>query len=198
MIIFNNQSQEKPYQIFRNLYDKALSYNQKNIEAISIASFDKAKNEVDSRFVNLKFINDENFIFFTNYNSPKSSAFKSHNQISALFFWSTINVQIRMKAKIDRTSIKFNKEYFKSRSIDKNALAISSDQSKTASSYNEVIEKYKSVKNFENLSDCPVYWGGFSFTPYYFEIWEGHELRINSRNVFKKNGKSWQEYYLQP
>ena len=64
MIIFNNQSQEKPYQIFRNLYDKALSYNQKNIEAISIASFDKAKNEVDSRFVNLKFINDENFIFF--------------------------------------------------------------------------------------------------------------------------------------
>ena len=39
------------------------------------------------RFVNLKFIDNDKFIFFTNYNSPKSLAFETHNQISGLFFW---------------------------------------------------------------------------------------------------------------
>jgi pyridoxine/pyridoxamine 5'-phosphate oxidase len=33
------------------------------------------KNEVDSRYVNLKFISNDEFIFFSNYDSPKASSF---------------------------------------------------------------------------------------------------------------------------
>ena len=40
-------------------------------------------------------------LFFFNYSSPKSKDFfESHNQITALIYWNSINVQIRMKAKI--------------------------------------------------------------------------------------------------
>ena len=91
MIHFNNLSCEKPFLLFKEKYDEALELKQKNIEAISISTYNKEKNEVDSRFVNLKFIDNDKFIFFTNYNSPKSRALETHNQISGLFFWTTTN-----------------------------------------------------------------------------------------------------------
>ena len=91
MISFKNNNNSKPYELFFRYYEKALEENQKNIDAIAISSFDKKLNEVDSRFVNLKFIDNNKWIFFSNYNSPKSNQFKTHQQISALFFWSSID-----------------------------------------------------------------------------------------------------------
>jgi len=198
MIEFNNLSQEMPYLIFKENYCKALGEGQKSIEAISVSSYNKEKKEVDSRFVNLKFINDSKFIFFSNYKSPKSIAFNSNNQISILLYWESIKMQIRMKAKIQKTSIEFNNEYFQSRSLDKNALAISSNQSQITRSYEQVIEEYKNVKENQDLTKCPDYWGGFSFTPYYFEFWEGHSSRLNKREVYKSKDNIWSHYILQP
>ena len=198
MIEFIELSQDTPYILFKEQYDIALSAGQKNIEAISISSFNKEKNEVDSRFVNLKCIKRDSFIFFSNYNSPKAAAFDTHDQISALFYWSSINLQIRLKAKINKTSINFNNEYFKNRSYKKNALAISSDQSRVISSYKDVIEKYEEAKINEDLSKCPTYWGGFKFTPFYFEFWNGHDSRLNRREVFEHDDGTWKNYYLEP
>ena len=141
MIAFKNISQELPYSIFKEKYDEAIDAGQKNIEAINISSYRKEKEEVDSRYVNLKIIDGNEFIFFTNYNSPKSLAFSSHNQISALLFWPSINTQIRIKAQIKKTSKEFNQLYFTARSSKKNALAISSNQSNQIDSYDSVKKK---------------------------------------------------------
>ena len=65
-------------------------------------------------------------------------------------------------------------------------------------SYNQVKENYnKSLKN-DDLKKCPEYWGGFSFIPYYFEFWEGHESRINKRAVFNMIDDVWKQSFLQP
>jgi len=198
MIQFNNLNQEIPYQLFKAKYDEALNLGQKGIEAISISSYNKEISEVDSRYVNLKFILNDEFIFFSNYDSPKASSFNSHNQIAALVYWPSINVQIRMRAKIKRTSDEFNQKYFYDRSEEKNALAISSNQSKPIDSYSQVKENYnKSLKN-DDLKKCPEFWGGYSFTPYYFEFWEGHESRLNKREVYEKSDDSWKHLILQP
>ena len=198
MISFNNLNQETPYLLFKEKYDEALDAGQKVIEAISISSFNKQIHEVDSRYVNLKFIADDEFIFFSNYDSPKASSFNSHNQIAALIYWSSINVQIRMKAKIRKTSNEYNQKYFYDRSEEKNALAISSNQSKLIESYSHVKENYKRSLESDDLKKCPEYWGGFSFTTYYFEFWEGHESRINKREVFDKIDGVWKHSFLQP
>lgn len=198
MIEFKNIKEEAPYVIFKKKYEEALSARQKNIEAIAISTYNKKNNEVDSRFVNLKIVDGNKFIFFSNYNSPKSLAFDSFNQISALFFWSSINTQVRMKGLISKTSKSFNKEYFKNRSLDKNALAISSNQSNVISSYDDVLAKYYETKEKKDLYVCPEYWGGFEFSPYYFEFWDGHESRINKRTIFKKNNKCWNQLTLEP
>ena len=198
MIQFNNLNQEIPYLLLKEKYDEAIDAGQKGIEAISISSYNKEISEVDSRYVNLKFITNDEFIFFSNYNSPKASSFNSLNQIAALVYWPSINVQIRMKAKIKKTSDEYNQKYFFDRLKEKNALAISSNQSKPIDSYSQVKKNYnKSFKN-DDLKKCPEYWGGFAFTPYYFEFWEGHELRLNKREVYEKSFESWKHLFLQP
>ena len=198
MIEIKKISRDPPYRLLAEIYEKALREGQKNIEAICISSYSKTSNQVDSRFVNLKYIIENEFIFFSNYKSPKSNQFFSHNQISAIFFWNSINFQIRIKGHIKKTSKKFNNNYFRTRLREKNALAISSKQSKPIDSYGQVKENYnKSLKN-DDLKKCPEFWGGYSFTPYYFEFWEGHESRLNKREVYEKSDDSWKHFILQP
>lgn len=198
MIIFKNLSKEAPYKTFKNFYDNAIKAKQDSIEAISIASFSKITNEVSSRYVNLKFISNDEFIFFSNYESPKASDFNTHDQIAALLYWSSINVQIRMKAQIKKTSKEFNQKYFSERSKEKNALAISSIQSKQIGSFEKVKENYEYALMNDDLKTCPKYWGGFSFAPYEIEFWEGNEFRLNKRNLYLKEGGIWKHCILQP
>ena len=198
MVNFINDSFQEPYKILKEKYNMALIANQKSVEAISISSYSIENKEVDSRLVNLKIIDGSEFIFFSNYDSSKASSFNSHNQIAALIYWPSINVQIRMKAKIKKTPNEYNQKYFFNRSDEKNALAISSNQSKPIDSYNQVKENYnKSLKN-DDLKKCPEFWGGYSFTPYYFEFWEGHESRLNKREAYEKSDDSWKHLILQP
>jgi pyridoxamine 5'-phosphate oxidase len=198
MIIFKNLSQEEPFARFKHNYNAAIKSNQNNIQAIAISTYDKSHDFVDSRFVNLKFIDKDNFIFFTNYESPKADAIKSHNQISALIYWPKINIQIRMKAIINRTSIAVNRKYFNDRERKKNALAISSNQSKIISSYDEVKSKFNMALNYSDLERCPAYWGGYKFKPYEIEFWHGNDSRLNRRDLYVKKIDQWRHYILEP
>ena len=65
--------------------------------------------EVEARYVNLKYIDNNEWIFFSNYLSPKANQFESHDQVSILIYWASINTQIRMKAKIFKTSSEFKR-----------------------------------------------------------------------------------------
>ena len=198
MIKFLKQSNDEPYLIFKKKYEEAIQANQPSIEAISISSFDLKSKIVNSRYVNLKFVDNDRFIFFTNYNSPKSNDFQSHKQIAATFFWHATNTQIRIRANIKKTSESFNKKYFKTRSRAKNALAISSNQSQPISTYELIKEKYDNAIKKYNLTKCPEYWGGYEFTPYEIEFWEGNNFRLNKRNLYKKNDTRWDHFILEP
>ena len=79
----------------------------------------------------------------------------------------------------------------------KNKIAVSSNQSEKIGSYEDVIKNYNEVNN-KTLYERPEYWGGYSFIPYYFEFWEGHESRINKRTAFDLINSCWDKYTLQP
>ena len=91
MIVFKNISNKEPYKIFKESYERAKNACQQNIEAVAISSYSKELDEVNSRFVNLKFIENEESIFFSNYKSQKSFEFLDNNSISALIYWPSIN-----------------------------------------------------------------------------------------------------------
>ena len=199
MIKFINPSTDKPYIYFQSLYHEALANDQRGIEAISVSSYNQKMNEVEARYVNLKYIADNEWIFFSNYNSPKAQQFESHSQVSVLVFWSSINTQIRIKALISKTSEEFSDQHFHGRTKEKNALAISSNQSQVIDSFDEVSNNFNQTLNAMTPNTVrPDFWGGFAFIPYYFEFWQGHKNRLNKRQVFEQQDCKWIERLLQP
>jgi len=194
-----NINKSEPYTLFCKHLKNAVSKKQDAIDAISISSFDSNKSIVDSRYVNLKYIIDEKWIFFSNYKSAKANQFLSHNQIAASFFWPSINIQVRIRAYIEKIDDEFSNMHFLKRHKTKNALAISSNQSSRIASYKLVQENYiKTLSDEELMKTRPSYWGGYFFKPYYFEFWEGHKSRINKREVFDKIDGLWKQSFLQP
>lgn len=195
---FKDINDIKPIRLLEEHYHNALNRKQDNIEAIVISSLDSKTNHVDARFVNLKFIHGDKFIFFSNYNSPKSTQFISNPNITAVIFWSKINLQVRIRGVIDKIPSRDSDTYFRSRDLKKNALSISSNQSKKIDSYNKVQKKYNDVLESNDLGIRPKYWGGFFFRPNYFEFWEGKKHRLNKRTVYLKGKKIWSKFYLEP
>lgn len=198
LIKFLNIKLDTPFSLIDKYYKEAVSLGQKSPEIFVISSYDTSLGEVDSRCVNLKFIDGNSFIFFTNYTSPKSVQFQNHPKISTLIFWDKINLQIRMKGIIKKTEREFNRKYFAKRSKAKNALAISSNQSSRINSYQEVLNKYETAFKSKDLSLCPKYWGGFSFDPYSIEFWKAGENRLNKRDLYELNNNKWVRYLLEP
>ena len=199
MIVLSNISKEDPYLCFKKNLDNAILKNQDSIDAMVISSIDLSENSVDSRFVNLKYIEGNMWYFFSNYNSLKAQQFENNNNISALIYWNKISTQIRMKAKIKKASKEFSDKHWASRDLSKNALAISSRQSQEIRSYDDIKYDYKNVFNgISSETPRPDYWGGFYFIPYYFEFWKGAENRLNKRKVFMYSDDSWSSYKLSP
>lgn len=198
MIEFHNLDKSEPFQKFKEYYSRALSFEQKNIEASVISSFNKINNQSNSRIVNIKFLLKNKMIFFTNYDSPKAKEFKQNPNISALFFWQSINMQIRIKGTIQKSKEKFSDNYFAKRDAYKNALAISSRQSSVIESYTEVIENYNEALKTNRLDKRPMYWGGYSIEPTSFEFWEGHKNRLNKRERFTYKKGNWIKEILEP
>ena len=97
MIKFINNNSSEPYIKLYETYKDALINNQICVEAILIASYSSDLKEVDARYVNLKFVDNKKFIFFSNYESSKSLQFQAHSQISSVLYWNSVNTQIRMK-----------------------------------------------------------------------------------------------------
>lgn len=200
MIKIDSKYLSPPIIKFKSLYDQALGLNQNQIEAASICTINKQDGFPESRYVNIKYIKNNNFIFFTNYLSNKGRDIKSNNKCSCLFFWDSINVQIRIKGIINKTDKAFSDNHFKNRSYEKNILSISSSQSQLIHSYDAVKSKYKKIfnENFGKNLKRPNFWGGYQLIPNYFEFWLGDENRINKREVFKLNKGKWEKHFLEP
>lgn len=198
MIEFIEINDSEPYKLFISKYNKAFLNKEKNIEAVAVSSFNKEMQEVHSRFVNLKYIKNSEWIFFSNYESQKAKDFQTHNQVSAVFFWRSTNTQIILKANINQTESIFSDKHFLNRTHAKNSLALSSNQSNIIETYDDIKKKYNKIfKSKQNLKR-PHYWGGFSFVPYYFEFWEGNESRINHRKIYKLIDNKWASHLLEP
>ena len=81
MIKIINKNKLEPYLFFYKLLEDANNQKQDPINAICISSFNKKDNEVNSRLVNMRYLDDEEWTFFSNYKSQKAEDFIDHQQI---------------------------------------------------------------------------------------------------------------------
>lgn len=199
MIKFHLDKHIEPINYIHELYKLSTKNGNKAIEVFALSTCSPSM-KPSVRYVNIKYINNDNFIFFSNYNSPKAQDINLNPYVAGVFYWKNIGIQIRIEGKIEKTSIRFSDAHFNKRSNDKNLLAITSNQSCEVSSYQSFLKRYdKTKKSFEDkILERPSYWGGYSINASKIEIWRANKSRLNERNLYFKYKDIWNHSVLEP
>ncbi len=153
-----------------------------------------------ARIVLLKYVDDEGFTFFTNYNGEKARALEHNNAAGLHFFWSKLERQVKILGYAEKTNRDLSEKYFRSRPVESQISAWASNQSEEIPSREYLEKRYKEFSaKFENKSvPLPPFWGGYRIVPQKIEFWQGRVNRLHDRILYEKDKKSWNIKRLSP
>jgi len=154
-----------------------------------------------ARVVLLKGIHNENFAFYTNYNSAKGAELANNSHVAMTFLWLPLQRQIRIEGTLQKIDPAFSDEYFQKRPRGNQIGAIASPQSQKVASRHELEKLFMDAdKQYSNQAEIkrPEHWGGYTITPTYFEFWQGRENRMHDRIIYEKNSQGWHLSRLAP
>ena len=136
-----------------------------------------------SRVVLLKKFDEEGFVFYTNYNSEKGKAIIENPNVCLSFFWPTVERQIIIKGRAEKTADIISDNYFASRPDGSKLGALVSPQSEVILNRDflehSLIELEKEWEGRE--IERPSHWGGFLVRPVEVEFWQGRPNRLHDR-----------------
>ena len=187
---------ENPIALFKNWFDKALNSAVLDANAMVLSTVKNQK--PSSRIVLLKDIEDQKFVFFTNYNSRKGQELVANQNASLLFFWPELEQQIRIEGTVERVSASYSTDYFLSRPRGSQAGAIVSHQSELLLDKAKLVQEMESLLQNEEALKRPENWGGYQLSANYFEFWQGGANRIHDRITYTKEGEEWKIKRLYP
>lgn len=154
-----------------------------------------------SRIVLLKGIQNNQFVFYTNYQSQKGKELEAHPECALTFFWPELERQVRIEGIAQRGDVKSADDYFQSRPRASQIGAWASPQSAIINDRKILEERVKEIeKRFEGKSVLPRpnQWGGFAITPYEIEFWQGRRSRLHDRICFTQVDGKWKINRLAP
>jgi pyridoxamine 5'-phosphate oxidase len=155
-----------------------------------------------SRTVLLKGIDDEGFVFFTNFESRKGAAIENNPHVSAVFGWYAMYRQILIEGKVEKISDEESEEYFHSRPHQSQVAAWSSKQSAPIENRTKLDQQFdEALTRFKDQGvPKPDYWGGYKIIPTRIEFWKGRSNRMHDRIAFSKENPdaAWKIQRLQP
>ena len=188
-----------PFELFSEWFDLAIKSDMLDPTAFFLATSD-SNAKPDGRIVLLKEFNKDGFVFFTNYQSKKGKDIDKNPYVTAVFFWSEFERQIRISGKVEKISRKESEEYFHSRPREAQVGTWASRQSSPIQSRKDLENKYSSMEEkFKNQEiPMPEYWGGYIIIPDYFEFWQGRPGRLHDRIVFQLKISNWERTRLEP
>ena len=188
-----------PFELFRKWFWTAKEYQLPEHNAISLSTIDQNGNP-DSRMVLLKRISDKGFVFFTNYESPKSKQIKNHPYVAFTLHWASFERQIRVKGQVERLSANESDDYFDSRPDGSKIGAWASPQSKPIPN-RQYLDNLKADYD-AMFEDKPIrrpdFWGGFFIRPHLIEFWQGQPDRLHDRFEYTKGDSGWEVRRLAP
>lgn len=151
------------------------------------------------RTVLLKGLDDECFVFYTNYLSQKGREIEQNPQVALLFFWHELERQVRVDGTITKTSKELSDAYYHSRPLASRIGAWASNQSEVVAdrTFLEQQEIFYSKKFGEN-PPRPDHWGGYQVKPSRIEFWQGRPSRLHDRVVFQRHDHQWRIERLAP
>ncbi len=155
-----------------------------------------------ARIVLLKGADNNGFSFYSNYLSRKGKEINKNPYGSLVFFWPSMERQVRIEGTIEKLSKEQSEKYFHSRPKNSQIGAVVSPQSQEIPSRNVLETKWQELTvEYDGDKEVPKpsFWGGYILKPRIIEFWQGRPSRLHDRIVYKKtDNKNWKKVRLAP
>ena len=170
-----------------------------NAMVLSTAS---AQGRPSARTVLLKGMDEDGFIFYSNYESRKGQHLAENPYASLTFLWLPLHRQVRIEGEVLKLEKAQSEKYFQSRPIGSQIGAWASPQSQPIPSRSiledKVVELGKKYLGKDKLP-CPDFWGGYKVKPTLIEFWQGRSNRLHDRIQYKRDQNGiWEINRLAP
>jgi pyridoxamine 5'-phosphate oxidase len=183
---------------FNTWFTEAVEAKVNEPNAMNLATV-KSSGKPSSRIVLLKGIEEQGFVFYTNYESHKGKELQVHPFGSLCFFWPELERQVRIEGHIKKVEATRSDDYFQSRPYESQLGAWVSPQSQVIDTREFLEQKINSVKKqYPQVVPRPPHWGGFILVPESIEFWQGRESRLHDRMLYELTAGSWQLSRLAP
>ena len=138
-----NSISKNPFEQFKIWYDHAHATKEIR-EANAMVLCTASKDGFPSgRLVLLKEFDEDGFVFFTNYESRKSSELKENPKASLVFYWEPLERSVRIEGEVEKVSEEQSTHYFQSRPKDSQIGAWASQQSSVVKDRDELNKRFE-------------------------------------------------------
>lgn len=192
------QCHANPLIQFEQWLNEAIRAQVNEPTAMNVATVD-ALGKPNSRMVLLKEVNEQGFVFFSNYLSRKGQALDVHPYAALTFFWAELERQVRIEGCVEKLSAQASDEYFASRPYTSRLGAWASEQSSVIADKNVLIKRAAAVGLKHPLHvPRPPHWGGYVVIPERVEFWQGRPSRLHDRIQYRLQHQEWLKERLAP
>lgn len=189
-----------PIDLFRRWYDAATASGSRLPDAMTLATATK-DGKPSARVVLLKQLDNDGFVFYTNYNSSKARELEENPRAALVMYWTVLDRQVRVEGIVERVSPDQSDEYFQTRPRESQIGALASPQSEVIES-REVLEQRfaQFVELYRNRSvERPSHWGGYILKPERIEFWQNRTSRLHDRLLYQRDSSgTWSIQRLAP
>ncbi len=187
-----------PMEQFKVWFDEAMQAQLPEPNAMCLSTVHN--NQPSSRYVLLKGIEQEGFVFFTNYASNKGHEMEVNPHVALNFIWLELERQVRIEGMVEKLSDVANDAYFYSRPIGSQIGAIVSQQSSVLKDRQALDDAWAAIESKYHTEKPvrPTQWGGYVVMPTKIEFWQGRSSRLHDRLLFTLNEGKWELSRLSP
>jgi len=187
-----------PIELFELWFEAAQESGILLPEAMSLATA-TPDGMPSARMVLLKQVDQDGFVFFTNYESQKASELDANPRAALCFHWAVLQRQVRVAGPVEKVSEEESAEYFATRGRGSQVGAWASLQSRVLPSRDTLEERVRQIEaEHPDQVPLPPFWGGYRLTPERIEFWQGRADRLHDRLRFQRDGQRWTTQRLYP
>ena len=191
---------DQPFDIVRRWMAEAETEELNDPNAIALATVDD-DGLPNARMVLLKEVEDDAFVFYTNYESAKARELDGAGKAAFVMHWKSLRRQVRARGIVTREDGPQADAYYASRSLKSRLGAWASRQSRPLDSRTSLMAEVAKVTARHGPSPSrPPFWGGYRLVPVEIEFWADGAFRLHDRFVWRRAsaGQAWSVTRLNP